>query len=328
MSTRVLDDAAVQSVFDWASGIEAIRGAYASVDEPSRFPPRVLARGGTGLLRTLSGVPGNGALMGTKTIAGSIGDRRMFSYLLALFDPATAELVALLDGNSITGFRTAATSALAAAMLCPAGELDVAVIGSGFEARKHVEALAAVRTLSSVTVFSPRPESRSSFTHEMAHIAPRVESSASAQAAVAQASLVICAARSYDESPTLHGAWLQPGSTVVSIGSTLREQREVDTEMIARADVIVADMVEEVLHDSGDLIAATAAGIDITDRVRSLADVVAGRRDGRGDPSQIVLYKSVGSAVQDLAVAAMCAEAAEKADIGVDLPIHIRPVAK
>jgi ornithine cyclodeaminase/alanine dehydrogenase len=145
---------------------------------------------------------------------------------------------------------------------------------------------------------------------------------------VSGASVILCAARSYDETATLHGEWLQPGSTVVSIGSTVREQREVDPETIGRADVVVADMVEEVLHDTGDLIAARAAGIDISDRIRSLADVVAGRRDGRTDPRQIVLYKSVGSAVQDLAVAAMCVEAAQKAGIGAEFPIHIQPVEK
>jgi ornithine cyclodeaminase/alanine dehydrogenase len=121
---------------------------------------------------------------------------------------------------------------------------------------------------------------------------------------------------------------LRPGSTVVSIGSTLREQREVDPETIRCADVIVADMVQEVLHDTGDLIAAKAAGIDIIDRITSLADVTAGRCKGRTDPQQIVLYKSVGSAVQDLAVAAMCVEAAQKIGIGVQLPIHIQPVEK
>lgn len=326
--TLVLDDAGVRSVFDWHTAIDALRTAYAAVDDEGSFPARVLARGGNGMLRTLSGVPGNGALMGTKTIAGSLGERRMFSYLVALFDPATAELAALLDGNSITGFRTAATSALAIDLLSPVGELDVAVIGSGFEARKHVEALAAVRPLSSVRVFSPRPESRARFAADLAHTAASLEPTASAEAAVEGASVVICAARSHDETPTLFGAWLKPGSTVVSIGSTLREQREVDPETIARADVVVADMVEEVLHDTGDLIAAKAAGIDISDRIRSLADVVAGRRDGRTRPEQIVLYKSVGSAVQDLAVAAMCVAAADKAGIGAELPIHIQPIEK
>ena len=325
--TLVLDDASVRSVFEWKPAIEALRAAYGADAEPDRFPSRVLARGGAGLLRTLSGVPGSGP-MGTKTIAGSLGEKRMFSYLVALFDPATAELTALLDGNSITGYRTAATSALAADLLCSPGDLDVAVIGSGFEARKHVEALTAVRALSSVRVFSPRPESRERFAREAAHAAPSVEPAVSPEEAVAGATLVVCAARSYNETPTLAGAWLHPGATVVSIGSTLREQREVDVETIRRADVVVADMVEEVLHDTGDLLAAAAEGIDISARVGSLADLVAGRVAGRTSADQIVLYKSVGSAVQDLAVAAMCVEAAKEAGVGVPFPIHIQPVEK
>jgi ornithine cyclodeaminase/alanine dehydrogenase len=97
--------------------------------------------------------------MGVKVIAGAFA-RRQVSYLISLFDQDTAELVALMDGNSITGYRTAATSALAADLLARAGALTVAVIGSGFEARKHVRALAAVRILHAVRVFSPRAESR------------------------------------------------------------------------------------------------------------------------------------------------------------------------
>lgn len=325
--TLVLDDASVRAVFEWKPAIEALRAAYGADADSGRFPSRVLARGGTGLLRTLSGVPGTGP-MGTKTIAGSLGDKRMFSYLVALFDPATAELTALLDGNSITGYRTAATSALAADLLCPSGALDVAVIGSGFEARKHVEALAAVRSLSSVRVFSPRPDSRERFAREVAHAAERAEAVASPQGAVAGAALVVCAARSYNETPTLAGGWLRPGATVVSIGSTLREQREVDVETIRRADVVVADMVEEVIHDTGDLLAAALEDIDISERVSSLADVVAGRAAGRTSADQIVLYKSVGSAVQDLAVASMCVEAAKAAGIGAPFPIQIQPVEK
>ncbi|WP_433715967.1 ornithine cyclodeaminase family protein [Nocardia sp. CA-084685] len=325
--TLLLDDATVQSVFDWKPAIAALREAYGAASEESRFPERTIARGGTSMLRTMSGVPGSGALMGLKTIAGAIGVRQ-FSYLISLFDQQTAELVALLDGNSITGFRTAATSALAADLLAVPGPVTVGVIGSGFEAKKHVRALAAVRDLEAVRVFSPRAESRARFAAELADLNTSISASESPQAAVAGANLVICAARSYDESPILLGAWLQPGTTVVSIGSTVREQREVDPEVIARADVLIADVLQEVLHDSGDLIAAAAAGVDVTDRIAALSDLVSGRHPGRTTAEQIVVYKSVGSAVQDLAVAAMCAEAARTAGLGSELPIHIQPVGK
>ena len=103
------------------------------------------------------------------------------------------------------------------------------------------------------------------------------------------------------------------------------EQREVDAETITRADVIIADVVDEVLHETGDLVAARAAGAEVDDRVGSLAGLVSGARGGRTDGEQIVLYKSVGSAVQDLAVAAMCARAAigKGLGMGVEVPVGV-----
>jgi ornithine cyclodeaminase/alanine dehydrogenase len=116
--------------------------------------------------------------------------------------------------------------------------------------------------------------------------------------------------------------------TVLSIGSTLPEQREVDAAAIGRADLLVADMLHEVLAETGDLIAARAEGIDVTGRAVALADVVAGRHPGRKSTDQTVVYKSVGSAVQDLAVAELCARAAEQRGLGARLPLPIQPIEK
>ena len=140
--------------------------------------------------------------------------------------------------------------------------------------------------------------------------------------------MVICAARSHDESPTLLGEWLRQGTTVVSIGSTLPEQREIDVEAIRRADLIVADMAEEVAHDTGDMIAATAAGVAFAHKMTGLSDVVCGDHPGRTDAAQIVLYKSVGAAIQDLAVAVMCMERARASGIGALIAAPIIPVSK
>ena len=102
----------------------------------------------------------------------------------------------------------------------------------------------------------------------------------------------------------------------------------MDPAVLDRADVVVADMVEEVLHDTGDVLAARAAGLDVDSKTISLADLVTGRRPGRTSADQITVYKSVGSAVQDLAVAAMCLRHAREAGLGVPLPITIPPVQK
>lgn len=323
--TLFLDDAAVQAAFDWELATSAVREAYATSMDGARYPTRGMARGDHGWLRTLTGVPAGRELMGAKIIAATM-QTRCASYLIPLFDQRTAELVALLDGHSITGYRTAATSAVAADLLSLPGALTVAVIGSGFEARNHVRALAVVRDLKDVRVYSPRPESRARFAAELSDLP--ITQAAGAEEAVAGATLVVCAARSRDETPTLLGKWLRPGMTVVSIGSTLPEQREVDPEVIARADVIVADMVEEVLDDTGDLIAARAAGLDVAGEIRSLADLVGERIPRRTRVDQIALYKSVGSAAQDLAVAGMCVRNAQRLGLGTRMPATIHPVQK
>src|SRR5262245_9499218 len=111
--TRLFDDAAVRAVFDWNLAIDALRDAYAGDMDERRYPARARARGGSGWMRTMTGIPSGGGLMGLKTICVSLEMGRG-CMLIALFDPRAAELVALLDGRSVTGFRTAATSALAA----------------------------------------------------------------------------------------------------------------------------------------------------------------------------------------------------------------------
>jgi len=124
--TLLLDDQAVRDSFGWARAIDALRAAYAGDVADSRYPERSMARGDGSWLRTLTGISADNGLMGAKLIAASMKTRQV-SYLIPLFDEHTAELVALIDGQSITGFRTAATSAAAADLLASPGELDVAL---------------------------------------------------------------------------------------------------------------------------------------------------------------------------------------------------------
>jgi alanine dehydrogenase len=322
----LLTDADVRALFDWRSAIAELRKAYALRYDPKMFPPRTLARGDGLWLRTLSGVNPYGGLMGAKLIAASIRNRRA-SYLISLFDQETTQLVALVDGASLTGFRTAATSALAADALAPARPLAVGVIGSGFEARMHLRALATVRQITAARVFSPNPANRERFTKELADIGVPIASAESGRTAVAGADLVICAARSHDEAPTLMGEWLEASATVISIGSTLPEQREIDTSVVARANLIVADVVEEVANDTGDMLAARRSGIDFETRLISLADIVADPKRAR-DCDGVRVYKSVGAALQDLTIAAMCVARARKGSLGTELPVGIAPVLK
>jgi alanine dehydrogenase len=324
--TLFISDADVAALADWRAAVAALADAYAAPVAPAMVPPRSMARGEGIWLRSLTAVSPSGATMGCKLIAASPRARRA-SYLISLFDKETMALTALIDGNRITGIRTAATAALAVDRLAPARPIVVGVIGAGFEARNALECLAAVRALGAVRVYSPTPASRERYAEGFR---PRLDVTAvgTPQAAVDGADVVLCAARSRDETPVLRGAWLPAGATVVSIGSTLPEQREVDEETLARAAHIVADMPDEVAHDTGDAIAATKAGVDLAARLVPLADLVAGRMASRAAAGDIVVYKSVGSALQDIVVAEMLYAQARLQGRGVALPASIVPVAK
>jgi ornithine cyclodeaminase/alanine dehydrogenase len=328
-ATLFLTDRDVEQLADWAGAVEALRTAYGTDSPAEMFPPRTMARGDGAWLRSLSAVMPGGGLLGSKLIAAT-PKHGYASYLISLFNTQSAALEALIDGNQVTGIRTAATSVLAIDALAPRKPLRVGVIGSGFEAHGQLAALAAVREIASAAVFSPSPQSRQRFVRRFAEEARRVNvrDAATPEAAVDGADVVICAARSHDESPVLRGRWLVPGMTVVSIGSTLPEQREVDEEVIARADLIVADMTEEVSHDTGDMIAATRAGVPFAHKLVPLSDLVSGRHAGRSAPDSIVLFKSVGAAMQDVVVAAMLLRRARERSVGTPLPVSIVPVAK
>jgi ornithine cyclodeaminase/alanine dehydrogenase len=321
-----LSDADVASLADWPSAVAALRAAYAGPATPAMVPPRSMARGDGIWLRSLTAISPSGLTMGCKLIAAS-PRARCASYLISLFDQRTMALTALIDGNRVTGLRTAATAAVAIDRLAPYRSLRVGVIGSGFEAQGALECLAAVRTVASVRVFSPTPDRRERFAAGF-RPALDVTAVASAEAAVDGAEVVICAARSRDETPVLRERWLPDGATVVSLGSTLPEQREIDEDTMARAGCIVADMPEEVAHDTGDAIAAARAGVDIAAKLVSLADLVAGRITARRNGSDIVLYKSVGSALQDIVLAEMLFARAQQQGRGTALPISIVPVGK
>ncbi len=324
--TLFLTDADVAALADWPSTVEALARAYGSPVASAMVPPRSMARGDGLWLRCLTAVSPSGETMGCKLIAASPRAMRA-SYLISLFDQRTMALAALIDGNRVTGLRTAGTAALAVDRLAPSRPLRVGVLGSGFEARGALECLAAVRALARVCVFSPTPASRERFAQGFR---PGLDIAAvtTPQAAVEDADVVLCAARSRDESPVLRGRWLAPGSTVVSLGSTLPEQREVDEQTLARAACIVADMPEEVLHDTGDAIAATKAGLLLEAKTVPLSAVVGGREVPRRSAADIVVYKSVGSALQDIVIAELLLARARAQGRGVPLPASIVPIAK
>ena len=134
---------------------------------------------------------------------------------------------------------------------------------------------------------------------------------------------MVCASRSRDGGPVFKAEWLKPGMTIVSVSSTLPEQRELDVETMQRATLIVADMPEEVLHETGDALAVKAAGDDIENKIVSLGDVISKKIIARQKPDDILIYKSVGSALQDIVTAEMLLRNARTESLFQDMPESI-----
>ena len=313
--TLFINDDHVAELATWSSTIEALSHAYSQPISNAMVPPRTMARGDGFWLRSLCAVSPSKEYMGCKLIAASPKNKKA-SYLISLFDQDTMRLAALIDGNRITDIRTAASSAVAVNALADAEQLDVAILGSSALARSHLHALNATGRVAKVRVFSPTQANREKFAQEFhAQYGLDIQSVASAEEAVQGANVVICASRSRDGGPVFDAAWLEPGMTIVSVSSTLPEQRELDVETMKQASLIVADMPEEVIHETGDALVAQQEGCDVAAKTVSLSDVMSGKVKVRNTPEEIVIYKSVGSALQDIVTAEMLLRNAKTADL-------------
>lgn len=322
MSAVFVPAAATREVLGWDDAIGAMRAAYAKPHAP-RTSHRAQANGAGNWLRGMVSVPPGGATMGAKVFG--VARARQASYLIALFDQASGELAALVDGIHVTALRTAATSAVALERMAPARALTLAVLGSGQEAQAHVRAFARVRELRHVNLYSPTAANRERAAGLLAAEGLRCSPKPSAHAAMEGADVVLAAARSHGEKPVFDGEWLRPGMLVVSIGSTMAAQREIDPRTIERSELIVCDAVEEVAGETGDFIAARESGVAFEHKMASLNDLVLGKLDARLAGARLSMYKSVGAAVQDVTVAELAVRRARERGLAVALPVALEP---
>ena len=217
---------------------------------------------------------------------------------------AEGTAIAALDGTIVTRLRTAAASALASKYLSRADSSRLTVVGTGALAPWMAAAHAIVRPIEVIEIWGRRPE-RALAAAEIvrksvaAHVAVRVATSL--EASVRSADIVTCATTS--AAPVLAGAWLKPGAFVDLVGSFTPEARESDDDAVRRSRIFV-DTFEGALAEAGDLIDPLARGVIGRERVEGeLADLVSGRIRGRHSAEEITLFKSVGTAIEDLAAA-------------------------
>lgn len=223
-------------------------------------------------------------------------------YVVTLYRMKDGELLALLDGQLITDLRTGGASGVIARKVQVSGPVSVGVIGSGNQARTQLESLASVYRVESAAVYSPTAANREAYAREMsAKLGIPVTAVGSAEAAARGRAVVATASNSRSSEPILRGAWLDRCRLLCAVGNTRPQFAEADVQCFRDARLVVVDSWH-AMEEAGDLRQAVKSGALPEAKRASLAQIVTGAvavpRDG------LVAFKSVGTALQDLALAA------------------------
>jgi alanine dehydrogenase len=246
--------------------------------------------------------------------------RGVARFVVPLFRSATGEMAALIEADALGQLRTGAASGIATKYLANANARNACIIGTGYQARTQLQAVAAVRRLQRVRAFGRDPGRRAKFCSEMSErIGIAVEAMHSGEEAVKGAEIVITATSA--TKVVLEGAWLAPGIHVNAMGANWPQKRELDAAAVNRASKIVVDSIEQSKMEAGDLIQAFGEDQSRWNVVQELSQIVAGNAPGRSNADQITLFKSNGIATWDLAAAVRVFEMAVAQGMGQSIPI-------
>ena len=241
-------------------------------------------------------------------------------FVVPLFRSATGEMAALIEADALGQIRTGAASGVATKYLANANARTAGIIGTGYQARTQLEAVAAVRRLERVRAYGRDPERRAQFCREMsARIGVTVEAAGSGEEVVRGADIVITATSATQI--VLEGEWLAPGMHINAMGANWPQKRELDAAAVNRSDLIAVDSIEQAKMEAGDLIQAFGEDASRWDAVRELSAIIAGKLPGRGSANQITLFKSIGIASWDIAAAARVFDLAVARGMGQPVPL-------
>jgi alanine dehydrogenase len=280
--------------------------------------PRLRAPLKGGVLRITAGVLSYRGLYGVKVSSTAVFGRnagRMF----CLYREETGELCAVVQVFGMGALRTGAASGIATKYMSNPDAKVLGVVGSGRQARTQVDAVCGIRRIAEVRVYSPTKENRERFCREIVEShGLRACAVDTPEAAVRGSEIIVSATVS--EKPVVLGQWLSRGAHINAIGANYEHRRELDTEVVKTAAFIAVDDPEQARYEATDLVEPVKEGVLSWDRVHSLADVVSGRLKPRALPSDITLFKSLGVAIEDVALAARAYEKALAQKVGVELP--------
>ena len=299
-----LSEADVRAVLSMPDLIEAMESAVVAFSAGQvNQPVRTVLETPGGFFATMPAYLGSTPAMGAKlvTVYHDNAHKALPSHLatVILLDPATGALLATMDGRFITEARTAAVSAVAARHLALPDARTLAIIGSGVQARSHLEAISLVRNLTDIRCWSPTVAHMRKFVSESRAVPLRATESP--EAAVRGADIIVLVTAS--STPVLSDAWVKSGACVISVGACRPNQREMDPALVARARLIV-DTRAAALQEAGDVVMGMREGRFGADHIAAeLGEVAANPKLGRISAGQVTIFKSLGMAVEDIAAA-------------------------
>jgi ornithine cyclodeaminase len=234
---------------------------------------------------------------------------------IVLLDPATGELLAIADGRYITEARTAAASAASARHLASAESRVLAVLGSGVQARSHIEALTRVAPVREIRIWGRTRTHVDALIEDMtAEISAAFVAAETPESAVRGADLVALVTASRE--PVVQRGWIKAGAHVCAVGACRPDQREMDTALVGDARLFVDSRIG-ALAEAGDIVIPIREGAFGPDHIAAeIGEVIAGRAPGRTRADEITIFKSLGMAVEDVAAARLAWERASARGLG------------
>jgi alanine dehydrogenase len=317
--TIFLDEKTVMRLVGMADALDATEEVFREAGRRNvTNVPRVRVPLNDGTLRITAAVLNYRGYYGVKVSSTTVFGRNA-GRVFCLYKEDGGELCAIVQVFAMGALRTGAASGVATRHLANPDARILGVIGSGRQAATQIAAIAAVRAISEVRVFSRDAEKRAQFCADIASslgIAARPVDTA--RDAVTGCDVVVTSTTS--TTPVLLGEWLSPGTHINAIGANYEHRRELDSAAVARAAIIATDDKDQAQYEATDLVAPVNEGLFGWDRVAPLGDIVAGLARGRTSGDDITLFKSLGVAIEDVALAVRAYEKAIAQGLGKRLP--------
>ena len=315
----LLSEADVKAILTMPMALELVEASFRRLAEGTAVchPRRRLQMAPKAIMNYMAASDSAGGYMGLKIYTISPNGVR---FVLPLFNARSGEMCALIEADHLGQMRTGAASGVATRVMARADARTVGVIGTGYQARTQLEAVALARKLEIIRAFGRDAARRVKFANDMtARLGAPVVAVPSAEEAVRESDVVITATTA--SKPVIEGSWLNPGVHINAIGSNFADKQELDAEALGRCDVIAADWVEQSKIEAGDLIQAFGTDLSRWASVREISDIVAGKAPGRTNQNQITLFKSNGIAIEDVVVAGRIYEIAREKGMGREIPM-------